>query len=194
MTPEEIVTEGIKGIYTPIKSPVFLDQLAQVGSFAREFSLLLTFLKYFGIAATFILILFYIWFFFKTSREAKQKLTQLRDLINPPEPARGPLKARWEEVKRHVSSFREGEWKFAIVEADKLVNDVLESAGFEGETIGEKLKAITSEQLQSINSLWDAHKLRNLVVHDANFKVRHTEIRRAIEQYEKSLKELQVLD
>lgn len=194
MTPEEIVIEGIGGIYTPFKTPVLSDQLAQVGGFAQEFSFLLTALKYLGITVTLVLILFYIWFFFKTSRETKQRLTQLRDLINPPEPAKGPLKTRWEEVKRHVSSFREGEWKFAIVEADKLVNDVLESAGFEGETIGEKLKAINPEQLQSINSLWDAHKLRNLVVHDANFKVRHTEIRRAIEQYEKALKELQVLD
>lgn len=194
MLPEEIVQEGLKNIYTTIEPPVFRDQFAQVGGLMQEFTYLVTILKYFGIGLTIILVIFFIWFFIKTSRETKQKLIHLRDLINPPEPARGPIKARWEEVLRHLSSFREGEWKFAIVEADKLVNDVLRDAGFKGETIGEKLKAITTEQLQSINALWDAHKLRNLVVHDSDFKIKHREVRRAIEQYEKALRELHVLD
>ena len=195
MPPEEIVQRGLSGIYgTESTTQTIREQLAQVGNLMSEFSTVLTIVKIIGISVTIILVCFFIWFFIKTSRETKQKLTQLRDLINPPEATREPLKARWEEILRHLSSFREGEWKFAIVEADKLVNDVLKSAGFEGETIGEKLKSISVEQLQNINNLWEAHKLRNLVVHDSEFKIKHTEVRRAIEQYEKALRELQVLD
>lgn len=195
MSPEEAINQGLKGLYTnTIQPSITQEQLAQVIDFAKEFSFLFNILKFFGIGLTILLVCFFIWFFIKTTRETRQKLIQLRDLINPPEPAKGPLKARWEEISRHLSSFREGEWKFAIVEADKLVNDVLKEAGFAGETIGEKLKAITSEQLQSINELWDAHKLRNLVVHDSSFKIKHTEVRQAIEKYRKALRELHVLD
>jgi len=194
MNPEEIVQQGLSGIYTTIETPELSTQLARVGDLMANFSFLVNILKILGITLTLVLVCFFIWFFVKTNRETKRKLIQLRDLINPPEPSKYSIKMRWEEILRHLSSFREGEWKFAIVEADKLVNDVLKDAGFEGDSIGEKLKNITPEQLQSINSLWDAHKLRNLLVHDSSFKVRHTEIRFAIEKYEKALKELQVLD
>ncbi len=194
MSPDEIIAEGLDGIYTQVKTPLIYEQFAQAASFVRQFSYALLALKILGIVITVVLVCFFIWFFIKTGRETKQKLTRLKDLINPPEPAKGPLKARWEETLRHLSSFREGEWKFALIEADKIVNDVLENAGFGGETIGEKLKNIAPEQLQSINELWYAHKLRNLVVHDINFKVRHTEVRQAIEKYEKVLRELQVLE
>ena len=194
MNPEEIVQQGLSGIYTTIETPELSTQLARVGDLMANFSFLVNILKILGITLTLGLVCFFIWFFVKTNRETKRKLIQLRDLINPPEPSKYSIKMRWEEILRHLSSFREGEWKFAIVEADKLVNDVLKDAGFEGDSIGEKLKNITPEQLQSINSLWDAHKLRNLLVHDSSFKVRHTEIRFAIEKYEKALKELQVLD
>ena len=42
----------------------------------------------------------------------------------------GPIKARWEEISRHVDSTKEAEWKFAIIEADKLMDDTQERLDF----------------------------------------------------------------
>ena len=150
-------------------------------------------LKYIAVLAVVILIGFFVWLFLKSGREAKEKVVHLARSINPPEIASGPIKARWEEIERHLNSYRDAEWKFAIIEADKLVEDVLGKAGFKGETMADKLKSITTYQLSCLSGLWDAHKLRNLLVHNTEFDLKHNEVRYAIDQYAKVLKELNVL-
>src|SRR3989344_3252947 len=42
---------------------------------------------------------------------------------------------RWQEITQHIDSIREGEWKFAVIDADKIVDDVLKNS-FAGETVG----------------------------------------------------------
>src|SRR3989344_2079440 len=70
----------------------------------------------------------------------KQELNKLDGELNPPLEAPTAYNARWEEIKRHVSSFVEAEWKLAVIEADKFVDDVLKTAGFAGESMGERLR------------------------------------------------------
>jgi hypothetical protein len=103
------------------------------------------------------------------------------------------ITARWEEIKRHVSSANPAEWKFAVLEADKLVDFVLDRAGFPGETMGEKLMAIDQSQIATIQGLWQAHKLRNQIAHDMNYFIRDVDARKAVEQFEATLMELQAL-
>lgn len=111
----------------------------------------------------------------------------------PPQPATSPSNARWDEIQKHINSTREGEWKFAVVEADKLVDELLKSAGFQGETLGDRLMNIQPGQLTTLQSLWEAHKIRNRLVHDTNYFLRYTEAKRAVGLYEKTLRELQAL-
>ena len=110
-----------------------------------------------------------------------------------PSPARHGVGARWEEIKKHIDSHREFEWKFAVIEADKLIDHVLKSAGYTGETMGERLINIDKSQLVSLDGLWEAHKIRNKIVHDQNYFLRYAEAKRAIQLYEKLLEELGVI-
>jgi hypothetical protein len=48
-------------------------------------------------------------------------------------------------------------------------------------------------QLLSLQNLWDAHKLRNLLVHDANYQLDHRQAVMAIEAFEQALRELGAL-
>ena len=43
------------------------------------------------------------------------------------------------------------------------------------------------------NDIWYAHKLRNRIVHDINDEIQSYEIKKAINIYEKALKDLKVL-
>lgn len=108
-------------------------------------------------------------------------------------PAPGAMTARWEEILRHLSTNVEAQWRFALIEADKLVEDILRRAGFPGDTMGERLMNIQSGQLQTIDGLWEAHKLRNRIAHDLNYFLRYTEAKRAIGQFEATLRELSAL-
>lgn len=98
--------------------------------------------------------------------------------------------SKWEEIMRHMGSDREAEWKFAIIEADKLVDDLLRTASYPGDTMGERLMNIEKGQFLSLEGLWEAHKIRNKLAHDVNYFLRYAEARRAIQLYENTLREL----
>lgn len=123
----------------------------------------------------------------------KEEVTELKAELNLPEEVAGASDNRWQKIKNHVNSFKESEWKFAVIEADKLVDDVLKSAGFAGESMGERLMLIKPDQLLNLQYLWDAHKLRNLLVHDPNYQVTHRQAIWAIEAFENVLRELEAL-
>ena len=56
--------------------------------------------------------------------------------LRPPESARGgALQSKWEEIMHHAESNREAAWKLAIIEADNLVDDILKSASYLGDTM-----------------------------------------------------------
>lgn len=150
-------------------------------------------LKPIGIVMTIVAGVLSVWILLKMNRYFSERAARLRAEIRPPEKAEGSYDAKWKEVKEHLGSFRDAEWKFAVIEADKMIESILEQAGFLGETLGEKLKAIDKSQLQSIDDLWSAHKLRNLIAHDPNYHVQHRDAREAIGNYEKALRELGVL-
>lgn len=146
-----------------------------------------------GTRATLILLVIFVAIFLKRRRYLAEKMEQLKEEISPPAQARGALDARWQEVRKHLESYREPEWKFAVIEADKIVEDILAQAGFPGDTLGGKLMAINKNQLASIDDLWAAHKLRNLLAHDPDYQMRYTDAREAIANFEKALRELGAL-
>ena len=114
------------------------------------------------------------------------KNANLAKEISPPESAKSGSNARWDEIQKHINSTREGEWKFAVIEADKLTDEALKSGGFVGETMGERLMNIEPGQLTTLQELWEAHKIRNRLVHDTNYFLRYAEAKKAVSLYEKS--------
>ena len=128
----------------------------------------------------------------KMNRLLGIKINLLKEIL-PPQPAVSGLNVRWDEIEKHINSIREAEWKFAVIEADKLVDELLKGAGFHGDTMGDRLMNIQPGQLTTLQGLWEAHKIRNRLVHDVNYFLRYTEAKRAVSLYEKTLKELQAL-
>lgn len=72
---------------------------------------------------------------------------------------------QWQVVLDHVNSESPAEWKLAILEADNIFGEVLEDQGYVGETVAEKLKAMSRTRITSYNEIWEAHKLRNKIAH-----------------------------
>src|SRR3989344_2504503 len=163
--------------------------------FSENFNLgaALDVLKTIGFLASLVFAILLIWVILKSKTQIADKIEEVKIELNPPKPGEGKYDARWKEVQEHLTSFREAEWKFALIEADKIMEVALAEAGFPGETIGERMTLISKDQLVSIDELWGAHKLRNIIAHDPNYQVKYAEAREAIERYEKTLRELGVL-
>lgn len=145
-----------------------------------------------GILSLIFLSLFVI-NFIRTGKLLRPK-SDLLNLILPPESVKeSSLGSKWEEIQKHLNSVKEAEWKFAVIEADSLVDSILKAGGYLGDTMGDRLKNIDKSQIVSLDGLWEAHKIRNRLAHDVNYFLRYGEAKRAIQLYEKTLKELNAL-
>lgn len=100
---------------------------------------------------------------------------------------------QWNKIKSRLDLSSEAEHKLAVIEADNLLNETLERMGYDGDTVGEKLKQITSIRLSDIDQILEAHKIRNNIVYDPDYQLSLDQGQRALEIYEKTLQELQVL-
>ena len=77
----------------------------------------------------------------------------------------------------------------AVVEADKLLDKALMEMGLPGKTMGERMKA-AQNKFSSNNSVWYAHKMRNQIAHERNFKVDYNKAAHALKAYRQALKDL----
>ena len=96
----------------------------------------------------------------------------------------------WHKIEDYFYRGGESDLKVAILEADKLLNDALREAGIAGVQLGDRLKKASAEQVPNINELWQAHKLRNQIAHEPNFKLKRDLAERALGIYETALKNL----
>jgi len=105
----------------------------------------------------------------------------------------GQLGMRWRDIMFHMESAHEAEWKLAVIEADKLVDDALARHGYSGDSFGDRLMSIEPGGLVSLDGLWWAHKVRNRLAHELDYFLRYTEARQAMAYYEQTLQELRLV-
>lgn len=77
------------------------------------------------------------------------------------------VKSRWAEITAMQNS--PSGMKNALMEADKLLDHVMQAKGFAGDSMGERLQSSTAKTAYSnLNAIWAAHKLRNQMAHEVN--------------------------
>ena len=83
--------------------------------------------------------------------------------------------------------------KLAIIEADALLNEVLERMAYTGESLGERLKQVESSVLPNIEQVWQAHRVRNDIVHDPDYRLPVDRAKAILEVYEQAFKHFDAL-
>jgi hypothetical protein len=99
----------------------------------------------------------------------------------------------WRKIKARLGAEIDSESKLAVIEADKLLNDILARMGFEGTDLSERLEKLTAETLPDIAELKEVHKIHNSIIHDPTYKLSLDEAKRALLIYEKALTDLHAL-
>ena len=105
-----------------------------------------------------------------------------------------PVKIKWQKILERSESENSSDWRLAIIEADIMLDDLLRQLQLPGDTMGDKLKAVEKSDFNTIESAWEAHKIRNMIAHDgSDFLVSQREIRRVISLYEAVFKEFHLI-
>jgi hypothetical protein len=83
-------------------------------------------------------------------------------------------------------------WPLAVIDADKLLDDVLKKRRYRGKTMGERLVA-AQRDIGDNDGVWFGHKLRNRLVHENNFKLSERDVKDALIGIRSGLKDLGAL-
>ncbi len=94
------------------------------------------------------------------------------------------LLKRWRTILDHTQSANPNDWKQAIIDADVILNELLIKLGYQGDSIGERLKRVIKGDFLTIRQAWDAHMVRNEIAHGgSNFNISQAETIRVINLY-----------
>ncbi len=97
---------------------------------------------------------------------------------------------RWDDVSAHVRSENPNDWRLAIIEADIMLEETLDKAGYVGTTIGDKLKTANRESFSTLDDAWEAHKIRNKIAHTGtDFVLTKKLAQETITRYERVFRE-----
>ena len=164
------------------------------------FNLINIFAKYVVFAfflsiALFILVIIYV----RKEGKIRQKL------MNRVIPVGGDVKTKsddvvmlenpkWKLVEEHIKSDDANKWKLAILEADIILSELLETLNLPGDSIGEKLKSVEESDFDHIEQAWEAHKIRNVIAHQgSDFLLTQREAKRVIKLYESVFEEFKII-
>jgi hypothetical protein len=97
---------------------------------------------------------------------------------------------QWEHVKALAASPVEGDWRRAILEADIMLEQLLNDRGYRGATLGDKLKGANPIQFTTLDLAWKAHKIRNDIAHwGEQFHLTDRDAKAAIDYYRRVFEE-----
>ncbi|MDP2695958.1 MAG: hypothetical protein Q8O87_01755 [bacterium] len=100
---------------------------------------------------------------------------------------------RWGVVLEKAAAGTPENLRLAIVEADTLVDAWLKRAGYRGNSFSERVAVIKSDQVRSFKAMWQAHLLRNNLVHTPGYSLGANTAKSALSAYEAFLKEMGAL-
>lgn len=101
---------------------------------------------------------------------------------------------KWDKIESHLVSLNENDWKLAIIEADIMLNEIINKLSLPGDTMGEKMKAIEKSDFTTIDNAWEAHKIRNQIAHEgSDYILTQREAKRIIALYQTVFEEFQII-
>ena len=102
---------------------------------------------------------------------------------------------RWQRIEEQAHGESEQAWRLAILEADIMLNELLDVQGYRGETMSDKLRGVEKSKFNSIDLAWEAHRMRNRVAHEgAAHQLSGRETLRIVGLYEKVFREFKFIE
>jgi hypothetical protein len=100
----------------------------------------------------------------------------------------------WEQIKKRIISPAQQDWKLAILEADKILNEILKMAGYLGTDLGKKLEILTAENLSNLDEIKKAHSLADKIMKDPGMELKKEDAIIVLKSFKKAFIELNLLE
>ncbi len=172
----------------------FTDFAARLGNFLAAVLVPFVFIDVF-VCLLFLMVIFYLAYLRSEVRSyalskiapSEEDLQRLKDNIASPI---RQTNERWLKVEKHIASQNPTDWRLAILEADIILDEMLQKMGYKGAGIGEMLKTVEKSDFLTLDAAWEAHKVRNSIAHQgSDFVMSHPEAKRVISLYKQVFEE-----
>jgi len=162
--------------------------------FSQTWQNIISVLKPVCLLAITIFLLVILWVFTKSKWLYWYFIWDSQDFIRgAPVPFYKKTQETWMKIKKKLSSKKEADWKFAIIEGEKIVEDVLFKMGYKGRTIEEKLETATKAQIPNLEELSVAAEIYENIVSDPDYKITREKAVQVINAFEEFLKYFEYL-
>lgn len=102
------------------------------------------------------------------------------------------FRVKYMAIENQLKKGDSSTYHMPVIEADKLLDHALKESGFRGQTMSERMK-YANGTFSDRNGVWQAHKLRNRIVHEPEMKATFEETRYALNNFKKALKDLRAI-
>jgi hypothetical protein len=102
-------------------------------------------------------------------------------------------KKKWQKITSRIHQDNPSQYKVAILEADKIVDDILKGMGYKGENMIERLDHPTAIHIENAEDLKKAHQVRNQIIHETNYQIDRKKAEEIIGIYENFLRQSEFL-
>lgn len=103
------------------------------------------------------------------------------------------IQKRWAEIENRLLFGNDQQNKIAILEADKLVDEILFNIGYKGNNMKERLESVNANEIEELDTLTEAHAIRNKIIHEDGFQLDSQEAHRVIGLYREFLDDLEII-
>jgi len=97
------------------------------------------------------------------------------------------MSKQWSKIKKRAESGAESDYKLAIIDADDLLNEVLDSNGYDGNDFEESVKKAGRLLAHILDDVVKAHEVRNSIVYDIDYKLSSEQAKKALDIYESAI-------
>ncbi len=124
----------------------------------------------------------------------ESKVERFIDVLGVSDVAKRRTVKAWQQIQKRLQAGDEANLKLAIIEADKILDEIIKLSGYRGETMSDRLKQLTAAQLSNLDVIWQVHKIRNRIVHEPEYHINSAEARGAIAVYARAFREFGLIE
>ena len=104
----------------------------------------------------------------------------------------GKLIKQWNKIIKRLESGSEDEYKVAILEAEEMLDNILERLNYPGDTLKERMDKLSPTTISNKEGVEIACKTRNEIVYDPNYRLPLDKAKETLDYFGQALKDLQV--
>jgi hypothetical protein len=105
-----------------------------------------------------------------------------------PEFPRQGFDKQWVQIASRLESDNPLQWKAAIIESAEMLDTILRTIKYPGETLTERLGGMLPNQLSNLEQAKEAVKIRNKIVQDHEFEISKEDAQKVVDELAESLR------